>query len=219
MMKFHIFECNFKITFDELVAILIKPNSDNFLNIKFDQTTLIATFYKEMKRAERTIDKDGKETFFSFDYYLYQDFSFHAINNRFFLVVNEPNKYTKYFIEFISSCLKMKVSFKTKQINLKKFLVKAKDLNQFQVYKARFNELPLSKNSKGSLEVSSTVNAILDFESVFGDIYYDLSKIKFSYFDEFVHTIELSKSGLIVLSKNTDVRIKTVLRLITMLFF
>ena len=113
----------------------------------------------------------------------------------------------------------MKVSFKTKQINLKNFLVKAKELPQFQVFKARFNELPLSKNSKGSLDISSTVNTILDFDSIFGDIYYDLSKIKFSYFDEFVHTIELSKNGLIVLSKNTDVRIKTVSRLITMLFF
>lgn len=218
-MKFHIIECNFKITFDQLIAVLIKENSDKFLNVKFDQNIMSATFYKEMKRAEKTIDKDGKETLVSFDYYLYQDFSFHIINNRFFLVINEPNKYTKYFIEFISSCLKLKVSFKTKQINLKNFLVKAKELNQFQVFKARFNELPLSKNSKGSLDVSSTANAILDFESIFGDIYYDLSKIKFSYFDEFVHTIELSKNGLIVLSKNSDVRIKSVSRLITMLFF
>ena len=164
-MKFHIFECNLKITFDQLITFLIKENIDKFLNVKFDQNTLSATFYKEMKRAEKTIDKDGKEIIVSFDYYLYQDFSFHTINNRFFLVINEPNKYTKYFIEFISSCLKMKVSFKTKQINLKNFLVKAKELHQFQVFKARFNELPLSKNSKGSLDISSTVNAILDFES------------------------------------------------------
>ena len=96
-MKFHIFECNLKITFDQLITFLIKENIDKFLNVKFDQNTLSATFYKEMKRAEKTIDKDGKEIIVSFDYYLYQDFSFHTINNRFFLVINEPNKYTKYF--------------------------------------------------------------------------------------------------------------------------
>ncbi|MGR2823979.1 hypothetical protein FY048_00295 [Acinetobacter sp. 1124_18A] len=218
-MKFHIWECSFKITFDELIADLIKENINNFLNIKFDSSILTATFYKEMKRVEKTIDKDGKETLISFDYYLYQDFYFYKIDDRLFLVINEPNKYTKYFVDFISSCLKTKIAFKNKQINLKNLMVKARELNQFQVFKARFNELPLSKNSKGSLDVSSTQNAILDFESIFGDIYYDLSKIKFSYFDEFIHTIELSKSGLIVISKNTDVRIKTVSRLIKILFF
>lgn len=218
-MKFYIFECNFKITFDQLIAILIKENSDKFLNVKFDQNILSATFYKEMKRAEKTIDKDGKETLVSFDYYLYQDFYFHTISNRFFLVINEPNKYTKYFIEFISSCLKMKVSFKTKQINLKNFLVKAKELNQFQVFKARFNELPLSKNSKGSLEVTSTQNAISDFEKIFGVIYYDLSKVKISYFDEHTYVIELSKNGLIIASRHADLRLKTVSKLISLLFF
>ena len=79
-MKFHIFECNLKITFDQLITFLIKENIDKFLNVKFDQNTLSATFYKEMKRAEKTIDKDGKEIIVSFDYYLYQDFSFHTIN-------------------------------------------------------------------------------------------------------------------------------------------
>lgn len=218
-MKFHILECSFKITFDELVSDLVNENINSFINIKFDSATLTATFYKEMKRVEKTIDKDGKETLISFDYYLYQDFYFHKMDGRLFLIVNEPNKYTKYFIDFISSCFKTKISFKNKKINLKNFMIKARDLNQFKVFKARFNELPLSKSSKGSLDVSSTQNAILDFESIFGDIYYDLSKIKFSYFDEFVHTIELSKNGLIVISKNTDVRIKTVSRLIKMLFF
>lgn len=217
-MKFHIFECNFKIKFDQLIAVLIKENSDKFLNVMFDQNILSATFYKEMQRAEKTIDKDGNETLVFFDYYLYQDFSFHIINNRFFLVINEPNKYTKYFIEFISYCLKMKVSFKTKQINLKNFLIKSKELSQFQVFKARFNELPLSQNSKGSLDISSTVNAILDFESIFGDIYYDLSKIKFSYFDEYIYTIELSKNGLIIVSKHSNFQMQTVSKLITLLY-
>ncbi len=218
-MKFHIIECDLKITFKEFVSILVKGNINNFLNIKFDDFTLTATFYKEMKRTEKTIDKDGNEVQISFDYYLYQNFSFHYIGNRLFLVINEPNKYTKYFLEFVHSSFRLKISFKNKQIDLKNFINKAKALNQFQVLKARFNELPLSKNSKGSLEVTSTENAILDFEKIFGDIYYDLAKVKFSYFDESTYTIELSKNGLIFASKNSDLRLKTVSKLITLLFF
>ena len=102
-MKFHIIECNSKITFEEFISTLVKDSIDHFLNIKFDNITLTATFYKEIKRTEKTVDKDGKENLISFDYYLYQGFSFHNINNRLFLVVNEPNKHTKHFLEFIHS--------------------------------------------------------------------------------------------------------------------
>ncbi|MCU4420437.1 hypothetical protein [Acinetobacter lwoffii] len=218
-MKFHIIECNSKITFEEFISTLVKDSIDHFLNIKFDNITLTATFYKEIKRTEKTVDKDGKENLISFDYYLYQGFSFHNINNRLFLVVNEPNKHTKHFLEFIHSIFRMKISFINKQIDLKSFIVKAKKLNHFHVLKARFNELPLSKNSKGSLEVTSTENAILDFEKIFGDIYYDLAKVKFSYLDEVTYTIELSKNGLIFASKNSELRLKTVSKLIALLFF
>ncbi|MDA4853373.1 hypothetical protein PGK05_04240 [Acinetobacter baumannii] len=218
-MKFHIIECNLKITFDEFFSVIAKENFNNFLNIKFDQTTLVATFYKEVKRAEKTIDKDGNEALISFDYYLYQDFSFHHINDKFFLVINEPSKYTKYLLEHFNNILRMKILFKNKQINLKNFISKAKSLNQFQILKARFNELSLSKSSKGSLEVTSTQNAISDFEKIFGDIYYDLSKVKISYFDEHTYIIELSKNGLIIASRHADLRLKTVSKLISLLFF
>ncbi|MDV7590762.1 hypothetical protein R4572_08070 [Acinetobacter baumannii] len=217
-MKFHFIECNLKITFDELYSVIANQNFNDFLNIKFDQNTLVATFYKEVKRAEKTIDKNGKELLISFDYYLYQEFSFHHINGRFFLVISEPNKYTKYLLEYFNSILRMKILFKNKQINLKDFVNKAKNLNQFQILKARFNELSLSKSSKGSLEVTSTQNAILDFEKIFGDIYYDLSKVKISYFDEHIYTIELSKNGLIIASRHADLRLKTISKLISLLF-
>jgi len=218
-MKFHIIECKSELIFEDIISVLMKRNINHFLNVKFDSLTLTATFYKEMKRLEKTVDRDGKESLISFDYYLYQNFSFHNMNNRLFLVIHEPSKYTKYFLEFIHTSFGLKLSFKNKKIDLKKFINKAESLNQFQVLKARFNELSLSKNSKGSLEVTSTENAILDFEKIFGDIYYDLAKIKFSYFDESTYTIELSKNGLIIASKHSDLRLKMVSKLIALLFY
>lgn len=188
------------------------------MNIQYDEIYLTATFYKKMERIEKTIDRDGKETIISFDYYLYQDFSFHYIEDRLFLVINEPNRYTKYFIEFINTVLRMKVTMKNKSINLNRFISRAKELKQFQVLKARFNELALSQYSKGSLEVTSTKNAIMDFEKIFGNIYYDLSKVKISYFDEYIYIVELSKTGLVFLSKHSNVQKKTTRKLIDLLY-
>lgn len=218
-MKFHIIECGLNISFKEAIHLFLNDSKKNLVNVKYDDFTFVGTFFKEMKRTEKSIDINGKETFISFDYYLYQSFSLHSINDRVFLVINEPNKYSKNLLEYFSSTLRLKISFKDRKINLNNFIIKASGASKFQVLKARFNELAISKHSKGSIEVTSTQNAITDFKNVFGDIYYDLSKIKVTYFDEQNYNLELTKNGLIILSKHTDNGLHTTVKLIRLLFF
>lgn len=222
-MKFHIFECSTTISFNQLSSLLTDSHSiyssKKIFNIKYDDYSFLATFYQEFKRTEQSKDIDGKEKLFTFDYFLHQNFSFHYINNRIFFIIYEPNKYSKYLIEYLNSIFKLKLSFKTKKIDLKNFLSKGYKLDQFKIFKARFNEISISKNSKASLEVTSSVNAIYDFENLFGNIYYDLSKIKISFFDEQVFNIELSKNGLIFLSRYNEASLKLSTKLIELLFF
>ena len=221
-MKLHIIECNSNLIFKELIPVLLnaepKPSS-GLINIKYDDYSFVATYYLELKRSEKSVDFQGKETLITFDYYIYQNFSFHLISDRLFLVVNEPNKHSKNLLEFILSVCRLKISFKTKKIDLNYFIKKGSNLSQFQVLKARFNELSLSKHSKGSLEITSTHNAIVDFKNVFGEVYYDLSKIKVSFFDEFIYNVELSKTGLICLSRHSENGMSASVKLIKLLFF
>lgn len=223
-MKFHIFECSSNLNFSEISSNLInfKSNSLNLeklLHIKYDDYSFLATFYQELKRTEQSIDINGKESIFTFDYYIHQNFSFHHINHRLFLIIYEPNKYSKNLIEYLNNIFKLRLSFKNKKIDLNNFIIKGDKLGQFQILKARFNEVSLSKNSKASLEVTSSSNAITDFKKVFGDIYYDLAKIKISYFDEQIYILELSKNGLICLSRHNEATLKLATKLIILLFF
>lgn len=223
-MKFHIFECSSTLDFSELISILLKSRSLNslessLLNIKYDDISFISTFYQEFKRYEKSIDINGDESIFTFDYHIHQNFSFHFIKGRLFLIIYEPNKYSKNLIEFLNSIFRLKLAFKTKKIDLDSFIQKTSHLSNFQVHKARFNEISLSKNSKGSLDVTSSNNALLDFKQVFGEIYYDLSKVKVSFFDEITYHLELSKNGLICLSKHNNSGLKVTLKLINLLFF
>lgn len=223
-MKFHIFECSSTLNFSELTSILLKSKSEkafecSLINIKYDDNSFLSTFYQEVKRHEKTIDLNGDENIFTFNYYIHQNFSFHYIEKRIFLIVHEPNKYSKNLIDFLSSIFRLKLSFKTKKINLNNFIKKANNLNNFQILKARFNEISLSKSSKGSLEVTSSNNALTDFKNVFGDIYYDLARIKVTFFDENTYHLELSKNGLIFFSKHNDSSLKSKLKVLNLLFF
>ncbi|KYQ83291.1 hypothetical protein AWW72_14790 [Acinetobacter sp. NRRL B-65365] len=223
-MKLHIFECSSTLSFSELISILIKSKSENnfecsLLNIKYDDNSFLSTFYREVKRHEKTVDLNGDENIFTFNYYIYQNFSFHLIKSRIFLIIHEPNKYSKNLIEFLSSIFKLKLSFKTKKIDLNNFIKKASNLPQFQILKARFNEISLSKSSKASLEVTSSNNALIDFQNVFGNIYYDLARIKVTFFDESTYHLELSKNGLIFFSKHDDSSLKSTFKILNLLFF
>lgn len=223
-MKLHIFECSTTLNFPELISIILKSKSDNnhsstLLNIKYDDFSFVSTFYQEVKRFEKSIDLNGDENTYTFNYYIHQSFSFHYISKRLFLIINEPNKYSKNLIEFLNSIFRLKLSFKTKKIDLNNFIKKAEYLTNFQILKARFNEISLSKNSKGSLEVTSSTNALKDFKHVFGDVYYDLSRIKVTFYDETTYHLELSKNGLIFLSKYSDSSLKSTLKILNLLFF
>lgn len=223
-MKLHIIECSSTLPFSELISTLImsksfKNSEYSLLNIKYDDTSFLSTFYQEVKRQEKSIDLNGEENIFSFNYYVHQNFSFHVIKNRLFLVINEPNKYSKNLIEFLNSVFRLKLSFKTKKIDLDNFIKKASNLTHFQILKARFNEISLSKNSKGSLEVTSSTNALNDFKRVFGEVYYDLSRIKVTFFDETTYHLELSKNGLIFLSKHNDTSVNSTMKILNLLFF
>lgn len=223
-MKFHVFECTSNLRFNELISLIIdfKPNNfgaEKIINTKYDDYSFIATFYQELKRTEQSTDINGNEKIFTFDYFLHQNFSFHNINNRIFFIIYEPNKFSKNLIEYLNSIFRLNLSFKTRKIDLKNFISKGYKLDQFKVFKARFNEISISKNSKASLEVTSSNNAIYDFENLFGNIYYDLSKIKISFFDEQIYNLELSKNGLIFLSRYNDASIKLSTKLIELLFF
>lgn len=223
-MKLHIFECSSTLSFSDLISILIKSKSGNglgcsLLNIKYDDTSFLSTFYQEVKRHEKTVDLNGDENIFTFNYYIHQNFSFHFIKSRIFLIIQEPNKYSKNLIDFLSSIFKLKLSFKTKKIDLNNFIQKAEKLPQFQILKARFNEISLSKNSKASLEVTSSNNALIDFKNVFGNIYYDLARIKVTFFDENTYHLELSKNGLIFFSKHHDSSLKSTFKILNLLFF
>ena len=223
-MKLHIIECSSTLSFSDLVSTLImskkyKNRECSLLNIKYDDTSFLSTFYQEVKRQEKSIDLNGEENIFSFNYYVHQNFSFHSIKNRVFLIINEPNKYSKNLLEFLNSIFRLKLSFKTKKIDLNNFVKKAENLSQFQILKARFNEISLSKNSKGSLEVTSSTNALLDFKRVFGDIYYDLSRVKVTFFDEITYHLELSKNGLIFLSKHNESSVRSTFKILNLLFF
>ena len=55
-MKFHIFECNLKITFDQLITFLIKENIDKFLESCKNVISSSTLFNEESKIFEATID-------------------------------------------------------------------------------------------------------------------------------------------------------------------
>ena len=204
-MKLQIIECKTELTINEVSNVIssIKPfDKYKLIDKNFYNKTFEAVYYQEHFRPEKIVDSDGKENIINLVHYINQKFIFTEIDSRLFLIVYEPSRYSKYLHEYLNKIFGLKISYSTKKLMLNEIITNLSKFDNLVILKARFNEISLNKHSKCSLEITSTKNALVDFANTFGQVYYDLAKIKVSFFYKTKITLEIYKNGNVIISKN-----------------
>lgn len=204
-MKLQIIECKTHLTLKELSKVLssIEPlDKYKLIDKNFYNKTFEAVYYQEYLRQEKFVDLDGKEKIIDLVHYINQKFTFTEVDSRLFLILYEPSRYSKYLHEYLNKIFGLRLSYSTKKLMLNDIVVNLSKFDNLNIIKARFNEVSLNKHSKCSLEITSSKNALIDFANTFGEAYYDLAKIKVTFFYETKITLEIYKNGNIIISKN-----------------
>ncbi|MCL6232808.1 MULTISPECIES: hypothetical protein [Acinetobacter] len=198
----------------------ISSDSESLTNLSFDDNFLKGTYYKKILQKESTNNPFVAENYIEFEYFVNQQFYLIQNESRYFLVIINPTKYTKNFFSYLDELSGLNLILKDKHINIESMIEKNLTNISYRIIRAKFSAVTLSETSKATIEISSTTNAINDFINTFGNIYHIISKAKIILSTQ-KHTdldLDISKTGLIQISKLSSLNENDILHIINIIY-
>lgn len=198
----------------------ISSDSESITNLSFDDNFLQGNYFKKFLQKEPTNNPFTKENYIEFEYFANQHFYLIKNDSRNFLVIINPTKYTKFFYSYLDEISGLKLILKDKSININDIIDQNFTEGSYQVLRAKFCSVTLSETSRATIEISSSSNAINDFINTFGNIYYEIAKVKIVISNEIYKNLdlEISKTGLIQISKFNSISLNDIKRIIKILY-
>ncbi|WP_202740596.1 hypothetical protein [Acinetobacter sp. 'aerobic (ED)'] len=227
MIKIFIQEFSLRdISFGSFLELFLSKNSirskedEAILKIDYDDYKLNGTFFQKILLKEPTNNPYDDIGYVEFEYFIKQNFFFIKNNDKNFLVIINPNKFTKNFYNYLDSLTGLHLIFKDKKINLNKLIDENLKNFKHKIIKAKFNSVVLSESSKATIEIASSQNAINDFTNTFGNTYYEINKVKIILSDKKYTELDLdiSKTGLIQTSKLNSINENEIINIINLLY-
>ncbi|WP_125268753.1 hypothetical protein [Acinetobacter soli] len=227
MMKIFIQEFSLNnIKFPEFLDFFVSKNSElsekerSINNLRYDDFILSGNFFQKIILKEETNNPYGEKSFIEYEYFINQEFYLVNHSSKYYLVIINPSKFSKNFYSYFDNIVGLKLILKDKKIDINHLLeFNLKDIN-YKLVKAKFSSVALSKNSKATIEIISSSNAIEDFKNNFGEVYYEINKIKILMHMKKYNNLdlEISRSGLIQSTLLKSIHDNDILELLDLLF-
>lgn len=164
MQRLNFYKLNIKKDFLSFKESLIMQSNDinnGYINLIDTRDNLIhANYYKKTQFNERILNPFGD--YENISYYTYQNIEFFIFTNEKYTtltIVNQP-KSIKNFLSFLKKNDSLFFSIDNYSVDILKSL----ENNTLKVLKAKFVDVELTTNSFANIEISSSKNALFDYQ-------------------------------------------------------
>lgn len=214
MIKLKWFQVSFPINFDEISdRFLTLPYSDKRMSgiemISFNSNTIEAKFIEKIVYEEIIIDPFGNEIITKRVRYNVFNFTLSLVSEDYIvLIIHFPPKSVKSFTNLLYELFGVGFFINTINIKLNNFIEFIKTnlfFKQLKISNIKLSGLSLSQHSTARMEIVSSSDAYIELLNLYPNPTFILEKLKMNFlYLETKGSIEISKSGLIIIDDNFD---------------
>ncbi|EOU4696933.1 hypothetical protein MWG62_21445 [Escherichia coli] len=192
------------ITFSELIDYFKRNSYDEskgygYTFVNFTEHEVSASYVEKSLRTEVIVSPAGDEIEQDFLEYETIKFALKPVSkNLSLLAIFNPPKSIKKLTDRLSVDFNYRVGFGSITLNLKEYinyLSLQHSINLLHIDKIKVSNVVLNGNSKASVEITSTKNALLELESIFTNKKYNIDKVR-------LHCLIYGEPSFVELSKS-----------------
>lgn len=217
--KWHIIKTEKK--FSEIVSVITSNrfHAGTLMGFEIDlleHKSVDAQYIERYEHVESIVHPDGSDEIIKSTRFNYLSFSIiKSSENIFVMRLDNTPKSTSGFYRFLQNSFPSGFSIEVIKLNIDDFLTKFKKtapISQFKILQTKISNIMLNRYSSAKVEISSTKNALSDCaDFVAGNKFtVDCVKCNFDYNEE-SETLEIRKTGTIILSENLLLDIQRVI--------